>query len=805
MAILLTAVVYLYLEFFSSGFYYHVPGQQNGSEVKVIGKVWSKTFKPGFNKSLLPVIHIIPQENFDGAFELVECYLEPGDSELPSIGEYVEVCGKLKVFMPPTNPGEFDSRLYYSTMKISYRLTGAEVLRKGGDKDSYRETLFRIRMFFEEALDRVLDEQDAAIMKAMILGDKAYMDDEIKDIYKSSGIMHILAVSGLHISMIGMGLYELLKKLVFRMAGMVDGILTKILGESKTGGMARRQLPVCKILPALLSILFMYSYGVMCGMGTSSFRAIMMFTLRLLAPVLGRTYDILTALALSEILLVLDQPLYLYNSGFLFSFGAILGITALKPALEKLALPEDEGKRMHFAGDEDRNRITKKVLNHLKEGLISGISIMIMTLPVYMSFYYTYPLYSLFLNLLVIPVMTILMIVGLSAMVLGSLGRFFAWSSLSLLPGFISGKAVHAILSLYRICCETQIRIPGNMLYLGHTDKWRVVVYYFLVTVFIILMNRIAKSDEKKTAAEFSLNSGYVKRALGVLTIASMMIILIYRAPVEFRLTMIDVDQGDGILISTGNEHILIDGGSTGKKNIGKYSIIPCIKYEGIGVLDAVIVSHEDSDHINGIMEIMDDMAKGGVRIKNLILPDVALSSRGDNYRELEQRAKELGITTSYISSGECFYAGEAQFLCLNPALKMSTEGANAYSTVLYMNYHGYTALYTGDMEEEGLEQVKGILRENPQLCDIDLLKVAHHGSRYTTDEEFLELTDPELALISCGRDNSYGHPHRELLERLEAVHAKVFRTDKSGAITVYVRKKGKALEVETEEFVRDR
>jgi competence protein ComEC len=228
---------------------------------------------------------------------------------------------------------------------------------------------------------------------------------------------------------------------------------------------------------------------------------------------------------------------------------------------------------------------------------------------------------------------------------------------------------------------------------------------------------------------------------------------------------------------------MLIDGGSTSKKNVGKYQIIPVLKYKGIGRLDAVVLTHEDEDHISGIFEVLDDMEKGGIRVEQLVLPEVADSSKGDNYRLLERRANELGIPVAYINTGETFMLGGASFTCLNPERDMITEGANAYSTVLYMKYGQFTALFTGDMEEEGLDNVKRKLRE-AQFGRITLLKVAHHGSQYTTDEEFLTLTNPRVALISCGRDNAYGHPHEELLERIDAIGAKVYRTDLGGLIS---------------------
>ena len=254
----------------------------------------------------------------------------------------------------------------------------------------------------------------------------------------------------------------------------------------------------------------------------------------------------------------------------------------------------------------------------------------------------------------------------------------------------------------------------------------------------------------------------------------------------ELELGFLDIGQGDSIVVSCGGKHMLIDGGSTSKKNVGKYQIIPFLKYKGIGSLDAVVMTHEDEDHISGIFEILDDMEKGGIRVKQLILPEVAESSRGDNYHKLENRARELNIPITYINTGESFSLGKAGFTCLNPQLNMTTEGANAYSTVLLMRYGTITALFTGDMEEEGLENVNSVLRSNPQ--QLTLLKVAHHGSKYTTNEEFLELTRPKLSIISCGRDNSYGHPHQELLDRLKAFDSQIYRTDQSGEISVVIK-----------------
>ncbi|WP_207667215.1 DNA internalization-related competence protein ComEC/Rec2 [Butyrivibrio sp. X503] len=741
-ALMITAIVFIYLVIsFDKKIY--VPAEElDGSFAECIGVVSKKELKILYSGDIVNVIYLVPKEKMRCKAKYIECYLDPGNEVIPHIGEEVLIKGKVYTFKPPRNPGEFDSRQYYSTLKIAYRIKNTEVVAGNGKKDILRDNLCKLRYRLEDILDKSLDEKDSAVMKAMLLGDRAFMDDEIKELYKNSGIVHILAVSGLHISIMGMGIYKLLKKV--------------------------RLHPVaCTVV----SLLFMYLYGEMCGISSSSFRAICMFALRLMAPLVGRTYDILSALSLAEILLIVDQPLYLCNSGFLFSFGAIIGITVVKPMVQEAIL---------FAVSSNK-RICK---NLVTQGFMAGISVMLVTLPIHLEFYYTYPIYSLLTNVIVIPLMGVLLVCGVLCLIVGGfLGTALAIHFLN-----IPAIAVHYILALYKILCGMQNVIPGNTLYLGHKAWYRVVVYYILLGSWIIV------SKAKK------FRRTEIMRIAHIAMLPAALFVLIISVPHGLKITAIDVGQGDGIVVSTGCSNVLIDGGSSSNNKVGKYSIIPYLCYEGIGSLDAVIVSHEDEDHISGISELMDGMEKGGIRVKALVLPDVSDISRGDNYHKLEARAKELKIPVTYLSKGESFslkvkdgiQTKTLEMTCLNPTEKMYTEGANAYSTVLHMRYGAFTALFTGDVEKEGEEQLKQTISQNTaKYGDITLLKVAHHGSQYTTDEEFLELTHPKLAVISCGVNNTYGHPHEELLDRLESQNTRIYRTDEMGAVSFTVSAKG--------------
>ncbi len=750
-SIVITAIIFLYLEIHISDHLMDYSDGFDGSNLCLSGYVSAKEFKAAYGGEYIPIVYITPVNAKIGKNKYIMLYMNAEGYDEPKIGEFIKVSGRVRLFSPARNPGEFDSSLYYGSLKIAYSLRGVSISARSGKYNFLREGLYRLKMRLEEILDICLGKDDAAIMKAMLLGDKAFLDADTKEMYKSCGCAHALCISGLHISLLGMGLFRLIRRCRI------------------------------KVMPAAMaSIAFMYMYGIMCGMSSSAFRAITMFLLRMLAPLVKRTADMLTSLSVAGLMLLIDQPLLLYNSGFLFSFGAIIGIGFLYPALGLLYKGKKDVK-MHFFDDPEEPlaiRALKKFGDYLKVSL----AIFLMTLPVYMSYYYTYPIFSVLINMIILPAMAPLMVMGLGCILAGSLSCFI---------GGLFGAVVHIILSGFELICNTGKLIPGGTWYMGHAGKWEIALYLFSLLMFsaapelLTDINRhLRKCKSKKTLEKYMKLADVIRYA----AVAVSLFALLWNPVRGLSITMMDVDQGDGILIRTPGEAILIDGGSTGKKNVGKYVVMPYIQYQGIGELDACIVTHEDEDHISGLLEIMDDMENGGIRIKNLVLPDVSVASRGDNYKKLETKAKRLGIPVSFVSCGQKLRFKDIEFTCLNPEKNMVTEGANAYSTVLHMRYGDFTALFTGDVEKEGEQHLLEDLRTQPQKYgNLTLLKVAHHGSKYTTCEEFLGYLDPKLAIISCGRDNSYGHPHKELVERLVSAGTSIYRTDEKGAIELQV------------------
>lgn len=767
-----------------------------GEQLTLTGRVYQKNSEKFYLDSIMIQERAAgrqqetPLENISLSENLI-CDWE--ESESLRLGSIVTVQGSFLSFSQATNPGEFDSRAYYQSLQIGGRLTEIQLLEAGGEYSSVKELLYRLRSYWKDRLYEIFPSREAQLMGAMLLGDKENLDAELKDLYKRNGIIHILSISGLHITIIGMGIYRLLRRI---------GV----------------PLPVAAALGGGILIL----YGVMTGMSISACRAIGMYLLRMLAEICGRTYDMLTALGVAAAAMTLQAPECLQHAGFLLSFGSVLGIGVLYPAF--LTGDGEPEARYRSGWKKVFHAAAGGIKKGLKQSITAGIAITATTLPVQLWFYYEVPTYSLFLNMLVLPFMSTVLLCGLIAMVIPGLG--------------ILGTVDCLILTAFEKLCEGFGRLPFHTWNPGRPKLWQIGVYYglWLAAVWI---GRVRAGKVRRGGAK---NNGRAKERDNTKTgmciiqwilLTAAVIALAVRPARGSTVTFLDVGQGDCVCVQTSSGEVyLFDCGSSSRKNVGEYVLLPFLKYNGIRELDGVFVSHGDKDHTSGVEELISFAGEEGIRIKRIILPKVGGTgetgeggenggtgedggggengAKGENggdgqFEDLLQAVEQAAggarqpIDICYISAGDYWENGGAAFRCLHPPTGYEGE-SNAASECFYIELwnkadkkNKLSLLLTGDVEKEGELMLTEELKKY-QISEVTLLKVAHHGSRNATSENFLQQIDAAVSVISCGRNNSYGHPHGELLERLGG-ESYILQTADAGALTVTLRNGQAAVE----------
>lgn len=761
------------------------------------------------------------------------------------------------------NPGQFDLRQYYKSLGYLYYIEDPEVISVAGGKNRIVYRLDSLKTSLKAVYRKCCTATDAGVYAAMVTGDRSDMDSTISELFSAAGIGHILAISGLHISLIGMGLYKLLRRIGF----------------------------LCP-MSAIISGIFVVLFGVMTGNSVSATRAIVMFVCAVNAQVLGRRYDILSAVSLSAIILILKNPYVIANSGFLLSFMAIAGVAVVTDGFSVKWL----------------------------RWLTGPAAIQLATLPIILWFYYEVPVYSVFLNLIVVPLMSLIMISALGCGLLGLI---------SIPAGCFFAGAGHYILILFQYGSELMLSLPGSVFVAGRPELWQVMVYYILLFLFsqrkrVVVwiekraVRRCGEAEcevkkhrevgreavkggarkgeagkcearkcearkceaEKPEAGKCVMGANIFLRSLLVIAV----IILLTRGRSGLEVTFLDVGQGDAIFISLPNGgNVFIDGGSTSSKNIYEKVIEPFLKYKGVRRLDFLFLTHSDADHENGwaqalsgnayIPDIYNLVLNGSDYSKYLELRERALKYGASEYGALKYDTSEgdtseggiSGCVTSkytgalaWLNNAEAdeinarmegivdidavediediediataladkdteilcaeygmeYVFGECSIVSLNEPghsdanvnvdrkayktgfSKTGTgESENDNSIVLLLQYKGKSILFTGDMTSK----MEADVAEAVRYCGVDslsILKVGHHGSKYSSSEEFLASIMPKAAVISCAARNTYGHPHKETLQRLEDVGALVLRTDEGGAVIAKIMASGAEMQV---------
>ena len=793
------------------------------------------------------------------------------------LGACLEARGIFTPFDKPMNEGEFDSRSYYMIRGYEGQLKRAKITGVSREYSHLSEGLRRFRDRAFETIGEYLGEEDSGLLSAMTLGDKAGLDTEIKELYQNAGISHVLALSGLHIASVGLALLKMLRKMGVRQS-----------------------------IAAALSGSLIVVYGIMTGLSTSTLRAMIMFALAIIAMIIKRTYDLLSAAALSAILIVLENPGYLFDSGFLLSFGAIVAIGCVFPIIDALVCDFAKRLRMSSGWSKTRGRRycptvgtrgrrlcptvgtrgrrlcpavgtrgrrlcpaekslanndvikyaeadkeeswvvkkTKETIVAVRQGICVSLSITIVTLPVTAYSFFQVSRYSILLNLVIIPLMGIVLATGFAGIGLGLLAEYFGSSVLGM-GAAGAFKIAEIILFIYEYLSEKTTAFSSNLSLFGRPSTWQVVLYAALLLAALFIADSAISEGTRDDYKQSNVISGcmgtdvfskrrqrrFAKRLLCVIVLLGVGISIMKFHPHEdLEIRNLYVGQGDSAVILGKNlPVIMIDGGSTDVKSVGKYKIIPALKSNGIATIDYCFLTHMDNDHVNGIIEILENKSCG-VKIKNVVMSrdrgteimsynqdrgteimsysrdtgtEILSYSRdtgteilsdfdgeNDNYEKLLSAIKSSGAKLCLIDAGDILKLSDLKITCLSPSGSDDLD-ENDSSLVLAIKYvpSDFDMIFTGDISRKTEQKLIRRLENRKDLLDCDYLKVAHHGSKNSSSEEFLKLASPHISVISAGIDNSYGHPHKETLQRLESVDTGIYCTAEEGEVILKVDK----------------
>lgn len=510
-----------------------------------------------------------------------------------------------------------------------------------------------------------------------------------------------------------------------------------------------KRLSIRRDRAGILMILFLIFFVAITGFSASVVRAVLMASLVLLGRFLWRQSDIITSLSFAGLILLLWNPYQLYHAGFQLSFGATLAIVLLYKDIQQLLY------KMHirsFVGD----------------ALAVILSAQLGVLPILLIHFNQFTPWALAANLIVTPVLGCITIGGMVLAVLGQI---------SLELAAFAGYFTYPLLSFVLWVSRSISRLPYASIPVATPSFLWIITYFTYLWVAL----RILPGHKPKLV-----------RIKGAAAAAACTLLLLLQSPPAGQLTAVfmDVGQGDSmVMVSPTGKAVLIDGGgrfgAEGQKGVGERTVIPCLLDLGITQIDVMIATHAHLDHIQGLEEVL-----GTLRVKRLVIPRVL---EQDAFSELLELCRNKKVEVAMCSAGDTIIIDSStQLEVLSPEKDTAPAAGemNNTSLVMMLRHGDVSMLLTGDAEQEIEQQ----LMKQGMPLQAQLMKLGHHGSDSSSTEEFLEAVQPEAAVISVGR-NEFGHPAPNILERLEKLGIRAYRTDKEGAVRV--KSDGKRLTIQ--------
>lgn len=665
-----------------------------------------------YSRYVLDIIKVRHDNNYYSLKEKVLVQVK-GDVDL-ELGNKIKIRGIVSEPKTNTNPKLFNYKLYLQSKGIYTIITVDRFSMELIEVDQI-SILQKYSLLIKEniikALDSNLNTKNSYIMKSIILGDDTYLNEQTLDKFRDLGIAHILAVSGLHVGILAVFIKLLLD-------------LIRINRKAST----------------VLTIVLLWFYGYIIGYPTSVLRALIMFTAMMLTNFTLRRYDKVNCIIFAAILLLLYNPLWLFDVGFQLSFTATTSLIVYTKRIDCI-----------FASN----------LKLLGKYISPIMAVQIGIFPVTAYHFNNFSLVGFLANLVLIPLLSLIVIAAFILVFIYSISVKF-----SILLGII----LNVFIDISMIIVDILDKFPFTTVNLTSPSLGGILLFYILV----LLVLRIIKINLK----DFNVSKAILVYLYTLILFISFISYFESQANIQF----IDVGQGDAALIRTKNKKLLIDcgGSSLGDYDIGERILAPYLLKNGIRKIDAVFLSHFHNDHSEGLLSLMDE-----VEVKKIFagyeIPENEL------YTKIYSKAKEMDIPIVIINRGDkVIVSKDIEIEVLWPdseVVSLYRENENNLSMVLILSIFGKKVLFTGDIEKD----VEDVIANEKGICDVDIVKVPHHGSNTSSTLKFINNFTPNYGVISVG-NNNFGHPNINVLKRYNENNTLIYRTDSNGLVSFIIK-----------------
>ena len=634
-------------------------------------------------------------------------YINKKNKKLLEYGDLVEIKGEYSAPEVARNYKGFDYSQYLKTLNIygTIKVEESKII----NKNQLSPILISINNIKEKMIDnanRNMPKRTANLLLGILIGERDNIQEDIIESFRTANLSHILAVSGAHTSYIILG-------------------ITYLISKSKTP----------KRIGYIITIINLLIFIIITGASYSVVRACIMAIVVIGAKICYRKENFFTSICISLIIILIQNPFAINDIGLKLSFMGTAGIVIFNKSITNFF-------------------IKLKIKQKIAEALSVTFSAQLMIMPITILNFNTISLTFFISNILASPLLGIIIIFGFISIFISSI-----LNPISKILFLI----LHIFLELLILVSKVTEKIPGSSILVKTPNILFAIVYYILIlfsNYFFVIKQNPTRRFHKKIIKIITIKN--IKNTVKVIVVVFLIMLLLTRIVriinPTLKIYFIDVGQGDSTLIVTPkNKKILIDGGE-GKTNV----LFQYLLDRRINKIDYIIISHFDSDHCNGLIEIIEKM-----RVENIVMSKQ--SKESEEYKKILEIIKQKNIKVSSVKAEDKIIIEKNLYTkILNPAEKFEFQDLNNNAIVAKLVYKNFSMLFTGDIEkaEENLaKKYKNELKST-------ILKVAHHGSKTSTSEEFLKYVEPQIALIGVGENNKFGHPNQITIEKLKNIRS---------------------------------